>query len=70
MKKIVFLGVLATILSCKTEPKVAENKIKEDVAFLADDKLEGRQTGTDGEKKASEYLIKRFKEIGLKPKGT
>ena len=70
MKKIVFLGVLATILSCKTEPKVAENKIKEDVAFLADDKLEGRQTGTDGEKKASEYLIKRFKEIGLQPKGT
>ncbi|WP_430467136.1 M28 family peptidase [Winogradskyella ouciana] len=70
MKKIVLFVVLASILSCKTEPKVAESKIKEDIAFLADDKLEGRQTGTDGEKKAAEYLIKRYKEIGLDPKGT
>ncbi|MBO6879312.1 M28 family peptidase [Winogradskyella sp.] len=70
MKKIVLFVVLASILSCKTEPKVAESKIKEDIAFLADDKLEGRQTGTDGEKKAAEYLIKRYKEIGLNPKGT
>ncbi|MTE27148.1 M28 family peptidase [Winogradskyella ouciana] len=70
MKKIVLFVVLASILSCKTEPKVAESKIKEDVAFLADDKLEGRQTGTDGEKKAAKYLIKRYKEIGLDPKGT
>lgn len=70
MKKIVLFVVLASILSCKTEPKVAESKIKEDIAFLADDKLEGRQTGTDGEKKAAKYLIKRYKEIGLDPKGT
>ncbi|MFC0603470.1 M28 family peptidase [Winogradskyella pulchriflava] len=70
MKKIMFLGVLVALLSCKAEPEVAENKIKEDVAYLADDKLEGRQTGTDGEKKASEYLVKRFQEIGLEPKGT
>lgn len=65
-----FLFLLVSVFACKKEPKVAENKIKEDVYFLADDKLEGRQTGTDGEKKASEYLIQRFKEIGLEPKGT
>lgn len=70
MKKIVFLSLLVTILSCKSEPKVAENKIKDDVAFLADDKLEGRQTGTKGEVLASDYLIKRFKAIGLQSKGT
>lgn len=70
MKKLVFLFLLAGLLSCKTEPKVAENKIKEDVAFLADDKLEGRQTGTKGEVLASEYITKRFKAIGLQPKGT
>ena len=57
-------------MSCKNEPKSAENKIKEDVSFLADDKLEGRQTGTQGEILASEYLIKRFETIGLEPKGT
>ncbi|APY08420.1 peptidase M28 [Winogradskyella sp. J14-2] len=70
MKNIVFLFLLVSVCACKKEPKVAENKIKEDVYFLADDKLEGRQTGTEGEKKASEYLIKRFKEIGLEAKGT
>ncbi|WP_426431927.1 M28 family peptidase [Winogradskyella sp. HB-48] len=70
MKKIVFLVLLAIALGCKKEPKVAENKIKEDVYVLADDKLEGRQTGTEGERKASEYIVKRFKEIGLEAKGT
>jgi hypothetical protein len=70
MKNIVFLFLLVSVFACKKQPKVAENKIKEDVYFLADDKLEGRQTGTEGEKKASEYLIKRFKEIGLEAKGT
>lgn len=70
MKKIMFLFLLASVFACKKEPKVAENKIKEDVYFLADDKLEGRQTGTDGERKASEYIIKRFKEIGIEAKGT
>lgn len=70
MKKLLLVLVLAGVLSCKNEPKVAENKIKEDVAFLADDKLEGRQTGTNGEVLASEYLIKRFEAIGLQPKGS
>ena len=70
MKNWMFLLFLAGILSCKNEPKVAENKIKDDVAFLADDGLEGRQTGTQGEVLASEYLIKRFEAIGIQPKGT
>lgn len=70
MKKVMILLVLIGFLSCENEPKTAENNIKEDVAFLANDKLEGRQTGTEGEVLASEYLIKRFKGIGLQPKGT
>ena len=70
MKNWMFLLFLASMFSCKNEPKVADNKIKEDVAFLADDKLEGRQTGTRGEALAAEYLIERFETIGLQPKGT
>ncbi|MCB0461968.1 MAG: M28 family peptidase [Flavobacteriaceae bacterium] len=69
MKKISLLVLFISLLGCKQEYK-PENKIKEDVAFLADDKLEGRQTGTEGEKAAAEYLTKRFKELGLQPKGT
>ena len=70
MKKLVFLLLLVGVFSCKKEAVVLENKIKEDVRFLADDKLEGRQTGTDGEVKAAKYITERFKEIGLQPKGT
>jgi len=76
MKNWMFLFVLAGFLSCKNESNITEgklnyeNKIKEDVSFLADDKLEGRQTGTEGETKAAEYLVKRFKAVGLQPKGT
>ena len=70
MKNWMFLLFLASMLSCENEPKVAENRIKEDVTFLADDKLEGRQTGTEGERLAAEYLEKRFESIGLQPKGT
>lgn len=56
-------------MSCTNET-ANKNNIKADVAFLADDKLEGRQTGTEGEKKAAEYITKRFEEMGLIPKGT
>ncbi|MBT8245791.1 MAG: M28 family peptidase [Winogradskyella sp.] len=70
MKKMMFLFLLAGFFSCKNEPKIAKNKIEQDVAFLASDKLEGRQTGTNGEKQASDYIVERFKTIGLKPMGT
>ncbi|PTM11900.1 MAG: peptidase M28 [Bacteroidetes bacterium] len=69
MKKISLLVLFLTLLGCKEEYK-PENKIKEDVTILADDKLEGRQTGTEGEKAAADFLVKRFKELGLQPKGT
>lgn len=70
MKQIFIVFVLALLTACKTEPKVAENNIKADVEYLADDKLEGRQTGTEGEALAANYLVKRFSEIGLSEKGT
>ncbi len=47
-----------------------ENQMEADVTFLADDKLEGRNTGSEGEKLAADYIIKRFEELGYTPKGT
>lgn len=41
-----------------------------DVVYLASDLLTGRETGTEGEEMAAQYLIKRFEEVGLKPMGT
>ena len=69
MKNTLFLIFLVAFISCKTDIN-QENRIKEDVTFLASDALEGRQTGTDGEKKAAMYIANRFKELGLEAKGT
>ena len=43
--------------------------IKETINYLADDKLEGRRTGTAGEKLAYEFIIKKFETDGLTPLG-
>jgi hypothetical protein len=40
------------------------------VQFLADDKLQGRRTGTPGYEAAVAYVESQFKSIGLKPAGT
>lgn len=40
------------------------------VQFLADDKLEGRKTGTPGYDKAVAYVEQQFAAAGLKPAGT
>lgn len=69
MRNIIILLFLSIFISCNQEVELT-NKIKEDVSFLADDQLEGRQTGTEGEKKAAEYIAKRMKEMGLDSKGT
>ena len=64
---IVFVSIL--VFSCQ-EMKIEKVTMKEDVAALADDLLEGRETGTLGERLASEYIAKRFKDLNLISKGT
>ncbi|MBI5472804.1 MAG: M20/M25/M40 family metallo-hydrolase, partial [Ignavibacteriae bacterium] len=39
------------------------------VKFLASDELEGRGTGSAGNKKAAEYIVEQFTAFGLKPAG-
>ena len=40
------------------------------ISYLANDRLEGRRTGTNGEKLAMEYIRQQFNTIGLAPKGS
>ncbi len=56
-------------MCCKPH-KTVQNNLKKDVSYLASDELEGRQTGTRGEKAAATYIKNRFKELELLPKGT
>lgn len=75
MKKI-FVPVILIIpfifQNCSTE-KASENitaELKDHVTFLASDELEGRQTGSEGEQIAIEYISNYFGANGLKPAGT
>ena len=43
-------------------------RMKADLYVLASDSLQGRYSGTEGERKAYEYLIRQFEEAGLTPK--
>lgn len=64
---VIFLAML--VFSCK-ETKLKSVTMKEDVSVLANDSLNGRKTGSTDEKKAAEYIAKRFEDLGLQAKGT
>jgi len=55
--------------SKKADQKIIQNIVGH-VRYLADDKLEGRQTGTPGEMLAMKYIVEQFKAVGLQPKGS
>src|SRR3954464_5981397 len=40
------------------------------VQVLADDKMEGRDTGSEGHRRAAAYVAEQFKKSGLKSAGT
>lgn len=48
--------------------EIAQPKsLKKHITYLASDELQGRLTGSEGEKKAADYIAKEFKALGLKP---
>ncbi len=49
--------------------KAMLSNLEADVHYLADDKLEGRRAGTQGEKLASDFIVDAFQKINLQPKG-
>ena len=84
MKMIPFPSIFRTIilisicflLSCSTTQwqKATrtgndEAQFLADISYLADDRLEGRAFGTKGELEAGNYIAKRYKLLGLEPKG-
>lgn len=67
---------LLLLSGCATQrPAVPDDgplltNLRSHVAYLADDKLEGRRTGTEGERLAAAYIASAFQSAGLQPKGT
>lgn len=68
------ISIAAILLAC-TSPAVAQtaaaptaqDRIKADVTFLADDLLQGRGNGSEGYAIAARFVASRFQSLGLTP---
>jgi hypothetical protein len=71
--RLLIILLLASLSSVgqklKKADKVMITNLQAHVMYLADDKLEGRRAGTNGEKLAYEYISDQFQKAGLEPKG-
>jgi Iap family predicted aminopeptidase len=86
MKKLLFLSLIALGTSCKNGALVSTNKnidptkymktitaeeLKKHLYIIAADSMEGRETGSAGQKKAGRYLISQYQNNQVSfPKGT
>ena len=69
MKFLAKFILFISIVSCNNNISY-ENRIFDDINYLADNKLEGRQTGSKGEQIAADYIANRFKVLKIDAKGT
>ncbi len=75
---LILCWVVVSVLVCqsslaqqlKKADRLLYENLEKHIHYLADDKLEGRRTGSVGEKLAMEYIAQQFKNTGLIPKGT
>ncbi|HEY2016739.1 MAG TPA: M20/M25/M40 family metallo-hydrolase, partial [Bryobacteraceae bacterium] len=71
MRRPVFLFLAAVSVLGAAADYAAEGQLWwAHIQFLADDKMEGRNVGTEGFRKAVEYVTTEFERFGLKPAGT
>src|SRR5579864_741645 len=76
-KKVIYFAALLALafsLAARQSPPPARHFDGQSwwahVKFLADDSLEGRETGSDGLRKAEAYVVEQFTKAGLQPAGT
>src|SRR5215471_612501 len=65
-------GIAALALVCAlfaTEPNAATKRWWSHVKALGNDGLQGRDTGSEGYRKAAAYVVEQFQRAGLKPAG-
>ncbi|MBK8848047.1 MAG: M28 family peptidase [Bacteroidetes bacterium] len=74
MKRFFIAVALTSVISIHTKAQQSVNdstyiiaNVKKHIVYLASDELMGRETGTDGEEKARNYIIENYKSIGLTP---
>lgn len=66
---LVSIGQILQAQPLNRKDKKMVGLLKETVGYLSDDRLEGRRTGTAGEKLAYTFISDKFSKIGLEPAG-
>lgn len=85
MKKYLILACVVFLISCNSTKSsigadnsnpekylsaISEKDLKTNLYVVASDEMEGRETGSEGQKKAGRYLIEQYKKHGIPfPKG-
>ncbi len=67
--KTLSLLLVSLLLAVNLMAQPMPGKLRAHVSFLASDELQGRGTGTEGEKLAAKYLVSQFRKLKLKPYG-
>lgn len=74
-RKAILFGAILLFWACSGTKQIPYTDdqlrvaLKKHISTLASDGFEGREAGTNGEKKATDYIVKEFKSAGLQPKG-
>lgn len=67
MKKLCPLIIVLFFFSSNFAQKIKQADLKTHLFYLASDSLKGRETGTEGQKMAAEYIAEEFRKAGLQP---
>lgn len=84
MKQTILLLLTAALISCSSSNKtttipaanildfeqtITVEGLKADLTIIASDEFEGRDTGSEGIRKATDYITKRYEQLGITPVG-
>jgi hypothetical protein len=62
-------GLTSLSLAQPSDPEITARDIRQYVSFLASDALEGRGSGTEGNRKAADYLVRELKYLDIQGGG-
>lgn len=68
--RLILLLLLVIVGYSGSAQKIEEKYIEKHIKALSSDEMQGRQTGSEGERMARSYIEKEFKNLKLSPKGT
>lgn len=64
---VLCLLMISDVSAQGVSSKKIVKKLKSDIGFLASEELEGRRTGTEGERKAADFLVAHYTQSHINP---